>query len=199
MIHDALREVIYMSWPTLVIVLSIVIILRLAYISRSERKFVLYEEFIDLLFLSYVLVLFQLVSSQDISGGGTNLMPFREILRYDFKSVEFYKQVMGNVLLFVPLGYFAAKYCRIKGLAGITLITLLCSLIIESVQHFIGRSFDIDDIILNVVGGIAGFIVYITFKAIGRHFPEFLRKDWIKNLISICALIFIGFYIYKLI
>jgi len=198
MINNALREVIYISWPTLVIVLSIVIILRLAYISRSEKKFILYEEIIDLLFIAYILVLFQLVTSQDIGGGGTNLMPFREILRYDIGSASFYRQVLGNMLLFVPFGYFTARYCRIKGLGGITLITLLCSVIIESVQHFIGRSFDIDDIILNVLGGIVGFIVYIFLKAVGKRLPEFMRNKWIKNFFSVAVLLLLGLYIYKL-
>ena len=198
MINDAIREVILLSWPTLVIVLSIVVILRVAYISRSERKFVFNEEIFDLLFLAYVLVLFQLVVSQDISGGGTNLMPFREILRYDFGSVGFYKQVIGNMLLFVPLGYFATKYCKIKGLGGITIIILLCSGIIESVQHFIGRSFDIDDIILNTVGGIIGFLIFIALNAIKKHLPSILQKDWIYDLLSIIVIIFIGFYVFKL-
>ncbi len=198
MINEALKDVILMSWPTLVIVLAIVIILRVAYLTKSERKFVLYEEIFDLLFLAYVLILFQLVTSQDIAGGGTNWMPFREILRYDVGTTEFYKQVLGNMLLFVPLGYFASKYCKLKGLGGITIITLLCSATIETVQHFIGRSFDIDDIILNVTGGIIGFLIYVALKAIGKHLPEFLRKDWIKNIISIIILVFIVLYTYKL-
>ena len=160
MIRSTIREAIMVSWPTLVIVLSIVVILRIAYIIKSDRKFVIHEELFDLIFITYVLVLFNLVASQDIAGGGTNLMPFREILRYEIGSTSFYKQVVGNVLLFVPLGYFSTKYCNIKGLGGISIIILLCSTIIESVQHFIGRSFDIDDIILNLVGGIIGFLIY---------------------------------------
>jgi glycopeptide antibiotics resistance protein len=198
MIHDALKSVIEISWPTLVIVLSIVIILRISYVGKSEKKFVLHKELFDLLFLAYVLVLFQLVTNQDIPGGGTNLMPFREILRYDFGTTEFYKQVLGNILLFVPLGYYATKYCKLNGLFGITIITLLCSGIIETVQHFIGRSFDIDDIILNLIGGLLGFLLYIAIKAIGKHMPEIFRKDWIKNIFAIVVVLAIGIYIYNL-
>ncbi len=198
MINSAVRDVILLLWPSLVIVLSIVVILRITYILRSDRKFVFHEEIMDFIFLAYVLILFQLVSSQDISGGGTNLMPFKEILRYDFGSANFYRQVLGNILLFIPLGYFASKYCKLKGLGGITLVTLLCSGIIETVQHFIGRSFDIDDIILNLVGGIIGFLIYIAFSAIEKHLPDFLRKDWIKNIIALFIMILIGLYIYKL-
>lgn len=198
MIRSTIREAIMVSWPTLVIVLSIVVILRIAYIIKSDRKFVIHEELFDLIFITYVLVLFNLVASQDIAGGGTNLMPFREILRYEIGSTSFYKQVVGNVLLFVPLGYFSTKYCNIKGLGGISIIILLCSTIIESVQHFIGRSFDIDDIILNLVGGIIGFLIYIAIKAIGRHMPGFLRKDWLKNLVAILIILLVVFQLYRI-
>ncbi len=198
MIKDTFKEVILLTWPTLVIVLSIIIILRIAFILKSERSFAIYEEIFKLLFIAYVLVLFELVSSQDVSIiGGTNLVPFREIFRYKFGSVSFYKQVVGNIVLFIPLGYFASYYCKIKKISIISLVVMLISLIIESVQHFIGRSFDVDDILLNVVGGIIGFLIYISLSAIERHMPELFRKNWFKNIICIILMILICVFIYK--
>ena len=166
-----IRNVLEMTWPTLVIVVSIVVVLRLTYVFRGERKrFVLHEEIFDLLFLVYLIILWQLVTGQDLNvNGGTNFMPFREILRYDYGTLSFYKQVFGNILLFIPLGYFATSYCRIKNLGVITIVSLLSSSVIEVVQHFIGRSFDIDDIILNVVGGIIGFLLYRGLNSIKKH------------------------------
>lgn len=197
---SAIRSVIKMSWPTLVIVMTIVIILRVTYIMTSDkRKFCLYEEIFELLFLAYLVLLFQLVISQDLPGGGTNLMPFKEILRYEVGSGAFYKQVFGNILLFIPLGYFATSYCKIKGLGTITLVSLLSSLTIEVTQHYIGRTFDIDDIILNVVGGIVGFLLYTALNAIRTHMPKFLQRDWFFNLLSILVLIILGIYVYKII
>ena len=188
--ESAIRSVIKMSWPTLVIVLTIVVILRVTYIMTSDkRKFCLYEEIFEILFLAYLVLLFQLVTSQDLPGGGTNLMPFREILRYDVGTKAFYKQVFGNILLFIPLGYFATSYCKIKGLGTITLVSLLSSLTIEVTQHYIGRTFDIDDIILNVVGGIVGFLIYTALNAIRNHMPKFLQRDWFYNLLSVLLLI----------
>ena len=114
--ESAIRSVIKMSWPTLVIVLTIVVILRVTYIMTSDkRKFCLYEEIFEILFLAYLVLLFQLVTSQDLPGGGPNLMPFRDILRYDVGTKGCYEQVVGNILLFMPLGYFATSYCEIKG------------------------------------------------------------------------------------
>ena len=196
----AIRSVIKMSWPTLVIVLTIVVILRVTYIMTSDkRKFCLYEEIFEILFLAYLVLLFQLVTSQDLPGGGTNLMPFREILRYDVGTKAFYKQVFGNILLFIPLGYFATSYCKIKGLGTITLVSLLSSLTIEVTQHYIGRTFDIDDIILNVVGGIVGFLIYTALNAIRNHMPKFLQRDWFYNLLSVLLLIALVLYVYKII
>lgn len=198
--ESAVRSVIKMSWPTLVIVTTIVVILRVTYIMTSDkRKFCLYEEIFELLFLAYLVLLFQLVTSQDLPGGGVNLMPFREILRYEVGSRAFYKQVFGNILLFIPLGYFATSYCKIKGLGTITLVSLLSSLTIEVTQHYIGRVFDIDDIILNVVGGIVGFLLYTALNAIRNHMPKFLQRDWFYNLLSILVLVALGFYVYKII
>ena len=198
--ESAIRSVIKMSWPTLVIVLTIVVILRVTYIMTSDkRKFCLYEEIFEILFLAYLVLLFQLVTSQDLPGGGTNLMPFREILRYDVGTKAFYKQVFGNILLFIPLGYFATSYCKIKGLGTITLVSLLSSITIEVTQHYIGRTFDIDDIILNVVGGIVGFLIYTALNAIRNHMPKFLQRDWFYNLLSVLLLIALALYTYKII
>lgn len=193
-----IKNVINMTWPTLVIVLSIIIILRVTYIFKNDRRsMVLHEELFNLLFLAYLIVLFQLVTSQDLPGGGTNFMPFKEILRYDYGTKSFYKQVFGNMLMFVPLGYYATSYCKIKNLGTITIISLLASSVIETVQHFIGRTFDIDDIILNVVGGIIGFVLYISLSAIKSHLPKFMQKDWIYNILSLIIIALIVLYIIK--
>jgi len=195
----AIKEVINMSWPTLVVLLSVFIIMRVTmYFTSEDRNIVLHEELFNLLFMTYLLVLFRLVTSQDLSAlHSTNLIPFREILRYEVGTSEFNKQVIGNILLFIPFGYFISNYCKIKKLGIITIVSLLTSLVIESVQHFIGRSFDVDDIILNVVGGIIGFLLYVSLNAIRNHLPKFLRKDWFLNLISLVIIVLIVLYLIK--
>jgi glycopeptide antibiotics resistance protein len=125
-------------------------------------------------------------------------MPFREILRYEIGSSGFYKQVIGNIVLFIPFGYFMTSYCNIRNLGTISLVSLLSSAVIEVVQYFIGRSFDVDDLILNVVGGIIGFLLYISLNAIRNHLPKFLRKDWVLNLLSLIIVILAGLYLFKL-
>lgn len=194
--RNAIVDVINMSWPTVVIVVVISSIMRLAYIIKNDRKsFRLYEELFNLMFIVYLLVLFQLVTSQDLIGGGTNLTPFKEIFRYELMSSAFIKQVLGNIVLFVPLGYFVSYYCKIKGIVGITIISLLSSVTIEIVQHFIGRSVDIDDVILNVIGGIIGFLLYKLLKSINEKLPNFMKKKWFYNLLSVIIILLVSLYL----
>lgn len=190
--ESAIREVVNMSWPTLVIVIAIILILKVTYYFKGDKRtFCLHEDIMDLLFLLYLIMLFQLVTSQDLAGGGTNLSPFKEIFRYEVGSSLFYRQVVGNIAMFVPLGYFASRYCKIKEFLTIFLVTLLSSGVIETVQYFIGRCFDIDDIILNIVGGVFGFLLYIALSAINKHLPKVLQKDWFYNLLCIAIIAFL--------
>ena len=196
--RNAIVDVINISWPTIVIVVTIISIMRITYIIKHDRKtFRLYQEILKLLFIVYLLVLFQLVTNQDLIGGGTNLVPFKEIFRYEITSESFLKQVVGNILLFVPLGYFVTYYCNIKSIVGITIISLLSSTTIEIVQRFIGRSVDIDDVILNVFGGIIGYLLFKGLNKLEQKLPRGLRKKWFYNLLSMIIIVLISMYLTK--
>ena len=191
-----IKEVIDMSWPTVVIVCCLIIILRVTYFFKNDKKRICFhEEINNLLFVAYILVLFELVTKHDMSGGGINLVPFQEISRYEICSYSFFRQVFGNILLFVPFGYFASRFCKLKNISTIFIVSTLSSLTIESVQMFIGRSFDVDDIILNVVGGVLGFIIYKVVELIRNKLPKIIRKEWFYNLISIIVIVLITLYL----
>lgn len=195
--QKAIKEVIDLSWPTLTVLLCIFVVFRItSYITGQNKKIVLHKELTNLLFMTYLLVLFRLVTAQDMGTySGTNLTPFKEILRYEIGTSGFNRQVIGNILLFIPFGFFVSNYCKLKNVGGITIITLIISFVIESVQHYIGRSFDVDDIILNVFGGILGYLVYIVLN----HLPKLLRKEWVLNLISFIIILVVVLYIVKFI
>lgn len=188
MVKSAVFDLLKGAWPTLVIFLVIVIIMRVFYLKNNNKKLILHEELLLLAFITYILLLFELVTSRDISIGGTNLIPFREMFRYTIGSDNFYRQVVGNIILFMPFGFFATYYTKVNKIRTITLITFLVSFTIESVQKFIGRCFDIDDIILNVLGGIAGFLIYVALDAIRKKLPGFFQKDGFYNFLSIVVL-----------
>lgn len=191
---DELISVLKMSWPIITIVVAVLLIIRIAYFKNSKKKFVLHKEVVLLFFVAYILILFQLVTYSGNEYVGMNLIPFKEILRYDFGSDAFFRQVIGNILLFVPFGFFVTYYVNIKKISTMFLMTVGVSLVIEVVQYFIGRSFDIDDIILNVTGGILGFMIYVALDAIKERLPEFFQKDFFYTILSILFIAFIVLY-----
>lgn len=198
MIKSTFFEVLDTTWPTLVIFLTIIILLRVFTILNTSKKFILHEELLLLLFITYILFLFELVTSRDVYMNGTNLVPFREMFRYPVGSENFNRQVIGNILLFMPFGFFATYYTKIKKISSISFMSILVSLTIEVVQKYIGRSFDVDDIILNVVGGILGFLVYIGLDAIRKKLPSIFQKDGFYNFLSI-LLVIICLYLFGII
>jgi len=199
MIKSTFFEVLNTTWPTLVIFLTIIILLRVFTILNTSKKFILHEELLLLLFITYILFLFELVTSRDVYMNGTNLVPFREMFRYPVGSENFNRQVIGNILLFMPFGFFATYYTKIKKISSISFMSILVSLTIEVVQKYIGRSFDVDDIILNVVGGILGFLVYIGLDAIRKKLPNIFQKDGFYNFLSILLVIIICLYLFGII
>ena len=93
------------------------------------------------------------------------------------------------IVLFIPFGIFISDYLKAKRISHILIVSTLISLTAELIQYNIGRAFDVDDIILNVVGAILGFMVYISIQAIKQHLPRFLQNNIFYNIIAIIILI----------
>ena len=112
-------------------------------------------------FIIYILCLFQVVTfTDDVTWASNNFIPFKEILRYNVTSRLFIKNVIGNMIMFLPFGFFISYYLEnVKAIFNI-ILTLIASVAIEIVQLAIGRVFDVDDIILNVCGGLLGYFIY---------------------------------------
>lgn len=196
MIKNTLTETLNSVWPMLTIFLVIIISVRIAYILINKEKFVFYKEFLALLFIVYALMLFELVTNRDLGGRGINLIPFREILRYDFSSELFKYNVIGNLVMFLPFGYFVSRYIKATKVYQIFILSTIASLTIEFVQLQIGRAFDIDDVILNIVGGICGFLIYICLNAIRKHLPGIFQRDIIYNILSVILAVAIVYFLF---
>ena len=195
MILNLLTNAIAKIWPMLAIFLVVIIAIRISYLRINHEKFTFYHEFWNLIFVVYVLILFQLLTDSEINTtGGLNLVPFMEIFRYRVGSELFYSNVVGNILIFLPFGYFVSGYVKATKINHILFISVVSSLTVELVQLQIGRSFDIDDIFLNVAGAILGFLFYIAFSAIKKHMPRFLQSDLFYNII--CIILCIIFIVY---
>jgi len=194
---NEINAIIKSSWPMLLIFVVVLSTIRINYILEKGERFVLYKEFFSLLFVIYILLLFGLVTNTDIQSYGHNFIPFKEILRYPIGSNNFYLNVIGNIMIFVPFGFFISLYLDSQKVNRPLLITFITSLTIEIVQVFIKRSFDIDDILLNCTGGVIGFLLYIGLSAIKRHLPKFLQRDVIYNILTVIIIIFIIIYILR--
>lgn len=99
--------------------------------------------------------------------GEFNLVPFRQIRRFlnYMESAHANVNLWGNILVFMPVGFFIPLLWRRKKplLAG-TLWTMGVSLFIETFQLITPRVSDIDDIILNTLGGFLGALLYLLFR-----------------------------------
>ncbi len=192
-LYGNFKDIFMMTWPMVCVSMVVLISLRLSYIYRNDVKVVLYKEIMLFFFAFYVLCLFQIVTSTDTSvSGGSNFIPFKEIMRYQLFSRLFIKNVVGNVLLFLPYGYFVGRYFSDKSKILSFFLILLASLAIECTQVTIGRIFDVDDIILNVFGGMIGYLLYLFLDKIYNSLPKILKSNWFLNIIfSILLIIFI--------
>ena len=189
MIKKAAIDIFGNAWPMIVIFTIILSSIRIAYLIIKKEKFVLYKELSYLLFAIYLLSLFYIVTFQDDNYGYSNLVPFKEIFRYNFGSKLFIKNIVGNVLLYMPFGLFVSAYLDNKKIFPIFILALISSVSIDFVQLAIGRVFDVDDIILNVLGATFGALLYIILDGIRDKLPSALNKEWFMNLLMIILLL----------
>ena len=176
-------------WPMLTLISVVLITTRLVYLISNHKKVNISKELISLCFIIYIMLLFELVITTDFESYSNNFIPFKEMMRYSLKSKLFYRNVIGNIVLFVPYGYFVSYYCKLNKMYLCFIITFITSLSIELIQMGIGRSFDIDDIILNVVGGVVGYLFYLVSEFIFKKTSEKVKNSFLLNLI--CVLIII--------
>lgn len=195
MIKETFLEIISDIWPMLVIITVILVSLRLAYVFKGSKKLTLYKDLLYLMFIIYILCLFHVVTFQDVNFGNSNFVPFKEMFRYELFSPKFIRNVMGNVLLFVPFGFFVSYILKSTKLKYPIILTFLTSITIETVQYHIGRVFDIDDIILNILGGFIGYLIYIALDAISDRLPKFFKRDGFLNLLVIFIVIVVIIYV----
>ena len=100
-----------------------------------------------------------------------NLIPFRTVTRQILYLVRhpaakaawaIAANLLGNVLLFVPLGIFLpAAWEKLRRGPAFFLAAFLLLLAVETVQLFaLLGYFDVDDLILNLAGASAGFLIF---------------------------------------
>ena len=126
--------------------------------------------FSSILLIVYIGYLLYLVFLSPYYGRGYlhrsyNLIPFKTIIKYAFSSHNLkisVVNIVGNIFAFLPMGFLVPlaipKANKFKNIVIIVLIATSC---IEIIQLIMGvGTCDVDDVILNLVGGIIGFKIY---------------------------------------
>ena len=103
-----------------------------------------------------------------------NLELFKEIRRFivyreQLGAFAVFSNLFGNILIFVPFGFFIAMASSSRSFFKALFNSLGLSLCVEILQ-LVTRvgSFDVDDILLNTIGGMLGYIVFMICNLIRR-------------------------------
>jgi glycopeptide antibiotics resistance protein len=112
-----------------------------------------------------------------------NLVPFQEIKRFiQYRDVlgsyALFTNLFGNILIFIPFGFFLPMGSVKPSFFSTLVYSFSLSLSVEIFQLITKVGcFDVDDLFLNTVGGIAGFLLYKLCNAIRRkHVAKRKRK-----------------------
>ncbi|MGL4913625.1 MAG: VanZ family protein [Romboutsia sp.] len=94
-----------------------------------------------------------------------SLIPFRTIISFILKGniIDILANIIGNTLMFIPLGFFSYIKHPSNKTKSIK-ICLFTTLFVETTQIFLpARLFDVDDLMLNFLGGYIGIYLAILF------------------------------------
>ena len=175
-----------------IVALPIYLICRLIFIKKTKKQVKVFNELLLTIFILYIIGLasqtiipywnmgiysdtgkfyFNIRLTNSISE--INLIPFKTLYEYLFvnnTSVSSWSSVsilniFANTLLFIPLGLLTPLIWEKYDLFyKILTLGLISTCLIEFIQIFIGRSTDIDDVILNTIGVIIGYTIFKLSK-----------------------------------
>lgn len=196
----------YMINGSLFIILGVIcyLIVRGILIGTKNKKHMIWwKEIISFLFVVYIcmvvaVTLFPLPigfpSNIENLNRSVNIIPFASIIKdinqigsaYDgdalFMIGLIVRNVGGNILLLMPLGFLAPilwdKYKKFKNtiLLGFTIsVSIELLQLIESLFSGWTRVIDIDDVICNILGSILGYCIYTILLKLSTKFN--IRKS----------------------
>ncbi len=127
-----------------------------------------------LLFYIYIIMLSYFLFFSEHYGRGYavenyryNIQFFKEIKRFilyrEQLGIEsFIVNILGNIVAFTPFGFLLPLiHKKYRGFLRIMFLSLLFSLTVETIQLYLKVGiFDVDDLLLNTVGGSLGYIFF---------------------------------------
>lgn len=110
-----------------------------------------------------------------------NFIPFKTVVSYIIKISKYkldvwFFNLFGNILAFMPMGFLLPIiFNRFRNYKSIAAVTFLISSVLEIIQFWLKLGItDIDDVILNTLGGLSGYFLFECRKML---FRKKLRKD----------------------
>lgn len=132
-----------------------------------------------LMFYLYIILLSYFLFFSEKFGRGTTTEGYRYNLELFLEIKRFYKyreqvgfgsfliNILGNVIAFMPFGYLLPLLNRkYRRFFYVLFNTIIFSLAVEAVQMLTQVGiFDVDDIFLNTIGGVLGYLIFaISYK-----------------------------------
>lgn len=156
----------------------------MTFLKKRTRKVIL--GFGRFLFIAYILFLIYFLIFSDWYGRSGmaeyhyNLVLFQEIRRFwDYREIvglsAAMSNLLGNILIFVPFGFFFPMASKKRSFFRTVKWSFGISLAIEFFQLIskVG-CFDVDDLLLNTLGGIVGYICYVLCVFMSRR--KYVKK-----------------------
>lgn len=164
-----------------IISLPLILVLRLVFHKIGKRRLKELNWYHEIGGIVLFMVLVGLASQTIIPRYGPvnymniNLVPFNkftEIRESAQRGIFSYivNEVIGNIALFVPIGFLLPLlWKRFEKIWAVLICCLSISLAIEIIQLGISlRATDVDDLILNTLGGIIGYLAYALIKRLTK-------------------------------
>ncbi len=163
----------------------------------SKKNLSIKDLILIVVFCAYTLLMFKILFFKNITpfelfdfdreiNRTVSLVPFATIINY-YENVNIYiaiLNVVGNVVIFVPFGVYLALYSEKSSFGKLFSSVFLTSLLVEVIQFiFCIGIMDIDDLILNTLGGVLGIVAILVLNKL------FKDREKIKSLVIILVLI----------
>jgi D-alanyl-D-alanine carboxypeptidase/glycopeptide antibiotics resistance protein len=134
--------------------------------------------------------------SRSLHLDNVNLIPGKVLQNVASNSLNF----LGNLFMFVPLGTLVPMMSRsYRKLIPIARLGALLSLLIEILQLFLNRGTDVDDIILNTLGTVVGYFIFVSLyhlfpilKTNKKKVIRYRKPVIVLVLVMLCSVIITG-------
>ena len=154
--------------------------------ARSRKRFRVLGKILFILYIGFLL--YFLIFSDWYGRTGEmkeyhyNLVLFQEIKRFWYYRDQLgwvaVANLFGNVIIFIPFGFFMPMASRYRSFFLTLFYSFGLSFLVEAFQLItLVGSFDVDDLLLNTIGGVIGYVIFVICNTIRRwHDADWARK-----------------------